>query len=254
MGWVWEHSRSKSTDRLVLLAIADCASDDGGNAYPSIATLMRKTGLSERAVHNALSRLAGQDCGELKIHRNAGPKGCNRYRVIMTPAVDAPPQNMHPAADAPPALDAPLPPQQMHPTPAADAPRTVLEPSVEPSEVKSISSDAAHRPDVEKVCEHLADRIQGNGSKRPTITKRWRDTARLLIDKDGRTVDQIIRAIDWCQDDDFWRGVVLSMPKLRDKYDQLRLAASRPQTRASPARDGRTLSTSDQIAKWNPQP
>ncbi len=93
------------------------------------------------------------------------------------------------------------------------------------------------RPDVEQVCRHLADRIEANGSKRPPITKGWRDAARLLIDKDGRTVEQILRAIDWCQDDPFWRANVLSMPKLREKYDQLRLAAQRPANgRASPKR------------------
>lgn len=83
------------------------------------------------------------------------------------------------------------------------------------------------RPDVEDLCKHLADRIEGNGSNRPTITKQWRDSARLLLDKDGRTADQVRRAIDWCQDDDFWRGNVLSMPTLRKQYERLRLQAQR---------------------------
>jgi len=82
------------------------------------------------------------------------------------------------------------------------------------------------RPDVDQVCNHLADRIEANGSQRPRVTDRWRDAARLLIDRDGRTVDQILRAIDWCQADSFWRANVLSMPTLRSRYDQLRLRAS----------------------------
>ncbi len=87
------------------------------------------------------------------------------------------------------------------------------------------------RLDVERVCIHLADRIEANGSKRPDITQGWRDSARLMIDKDGRTEQQIHTAIDWSQADDFWHRNVLSMPKLREKYEQLRLAAkptSRP--------------------------
>ena len=88
-------------------------------------------------------------------------------------------------------------------------------------------ADAPTRPDVDRICQHLADRIEGNGSKRPTITKTWTDEARRLIDIDKRTVDQILLAIDWCQDDAFWRSNVLSMPALRKKYDQLRLAAQR---------------------------
>jgi len=83
------------------------------------------------------------------------------------------------------------------------------------------------RADVERLCAHLADRIEANGSKRPAITKRWRDSARLMLDRDGRTEQQVTTAIDWCQDSEFWRSNILSMPKLREKYDQLRLQASR---------------------------
>ncbi|MFE4328701.1 hypothetical protein ACFRQM_04380 [Streptomyces sp. NPDC056831] len=87
---------------------------------------------------------------------------------------------------------------------------------------------ASDRDDVERLCQHLADRVEGNGSKRPAITKAWRTAARLLLDKDGRTEEQAHGCIDWCQDSDFWRSNVLSMPKLREKYDTLRLQATRP--------------------------
>lgn len=83
------------------------------------------------------------------------------------------------------------------------------------------------RADVEDLCSHLADRIEANGSKRPTVTKAWRDAARLMLDRDERAADQIWAAIDWAQDHDFWRSNILSMPKLREKYDQLRLQAQR---------------------------
>jgi helix-turn-helix protein len=85
--------------------------------------------------------------------------------------------------------------------------------------------------DVERVCQHLADRIETNGSNRPTIGKKWHDAARLMMTPkprgDGRTEDQVHKAIDWCQNDEFWRGVILSMPKLRAQYEALRLAAQR---------------------------
>ncbi|MFC6867577.1 hypothetical protein [Haloechinothrix salitolerans] len=85
----------------------------------------------------------------------------------------------------------------------------------------------SERPDVERLCTHLANRIEANGSKRPRITAKWRDAARLLLDRDGRTEEQVRAAIDWCQADEFWRANVMSMPKLRAKYDQLRLQAQR---------------------------
>ena len=97
------------------------------------------------------------------------------------------------------------------------------------------TSDEPPREDVERVCQHLADAVEANGSKRPHVSERWRTEARRLIDIDGRTPDQIIRAIDWCQSDAFWRANVLSMPKLREKYDQLRLAAEREQAQSRSA-------------------
>lgn len=82
------------------------------------------------------------------------------------------------------------------------------------------------RDDVQRLCTHLADRIEANGSKRPAVSNRWHDAARLMLDRDGRAEHQVRAAIDWCQDSEFWRSNILSMPKLREKYDQLRLQAA----------------------------
>lgn len=87
---------------------------------------------------------------------------------------------------------------------------------------------APDRDDIERICQHLADRIEANGSRRPTVTKAWRTAARLMLDKDGRSEQQVHGAIDWCQDSEFWRANILSLPKLRDKYETLRLQATRP--------------------------
>lgn len=153
MTWVWNESKSKKNARLLLLAIADCASDDGSNAYPSITELMRKTGLSERAVQSTLADLVA--LGELKVHRNAGPGGCNRYRVVMTPAESAPPadlappQDQHPPAEPAGAESAPSP-QDLHPDPAEPAPVTVLEPSKKISSTKRSSSGRKPKQDKPK--------------------------------------------------------------------------------------------------------
>lgn len=98
-------------------------------------------------------------------------------------------------------------------------------------------------PNVIRLCDYLADRIAANGSKRPTVTKRWHDSARLLLTRDGRTLEQARWLIDWCQTDDFWRGNVLSMPKFREKFDQMRLQAQRGNVRPLVRTDdqGRTV-------------
>lgn len=102
-------------------------------------------------------------------------------------------------------------------------------PTTTPSNQQTSAIELAEAPrsDVERICDHLADRIEGNGGKRPTITKGWRDAARLMLDRDQRAEEEIHGAIDWCQNDEFWRANVLSLPKLREKYDQLRLQAQR---------------------------
>lgn len=126
------------------------------------------------------------------------------------------------------------------PDPTRPDPSVPTEQMTEPAARSSAIAIPDHRPDIDRLCQHLADAIEANGSKRPRIGKRWHDAARLLLDADGRTEAQVHAAIDWCQSDEFWRGNVLSMPTLREKYDQLRLQAMRgqqapgPTPRASP--------------------
>jgi hypothetical protein len=97
---------------------------------------------------------------------------------------------------------------------------------------KELSSAKPPREDVELLCKRLHDRIVGNGSK-SIVTEGWRTAARLMIDRDDRDLDKALRLIDWCQDDDFWRPVILSMPKFRAKYDQMRLRANSEATTRS---------------------
>ena len=87
--------------------------------------------------------------------------------------------------------------------------------------------DDEDRPDVERVCDAMADSVQRRTGKRPRITRAWRTSARLMIDRDQVTVDSALAAIDWVDGDDFWRANVLSMPTLRKQFDRLRLSAQR---------------------------
>lgn len=135
--WVWEHSEARLTDRMVLLAIADCASDDGTRAWPSVATVAQKCRISLRASQAAIRRLIKD--GHLLVEDQTGPRGTNRYTVVMT--------NICTPADSGLERGKPksAPPQEMVETPAdigqtpADigqlspisAPVTVLEPSIE---------------------------------------------------------------------------------------------------------------------------
>jgi len=86
-------------------------------------------------------------------------------------------------------------------------------------------SDETPRPDVEELLDLLDACIEANGMKKPTRTKKNSDAARLLIDKDGYEVKQVAWMIRWATNDEFWRTNILSMSKLREKFDQLKAKA-----------------------------
>ena len=82
----------------------------------------------------------------------------------------------------------------------------------------------------------LADLVAENdpSGKRPNVSKRWADAERLLVEKDGRRPEEAERLIRWTQNDEFWRGNVLSMPKFREKYGQLYQAAVKDANKRQP--------------------
>lgn len=57
MTWVFEESKATLGARLVLLALADYAHDDGTKAWPSVENIARKARLSERGARDALRKL-----------------------------------------------------------------------------------------------------------------------------------------------------------------------------------------------------
>lgn len=235
--------------RLIVLALLAKAEAESAvipaEHSPSLSTLHQMTGVARSSVKDWLNAL--EDAGWVKRTRRLRGRHADRTTyALLIGAQTATKRSRMSNSGRPPgdlgrnAAYPPRPPDGLGVGRQTDKPRpphghaSNQEPQPKTTTKTTRRSIAdAERRDVEKVCEHLADRIEGNGSKRPTITDAWRTSARLLIDKDHRTVDQIVKAIDWCQDDDFWRGNVLSMPKLRAKYDQLRLAAQRGSGRPS---------------------
>lgn len=134
----WYGSRASGTTKLVLLAIADCANDEGGNAWPSMATIALKCGLeSERSAQRHVRSLV--EMGELRVDANMGRRGSNLYHVqinilegnfkkprLATPTNPSPRQNCHPNRQEPSeerererAVTLPLPgiPTGSHPEP-----------------------------------------------------------------------------------------------------------------------------------------
>ena len=113
-----------STDKFVLVAMADYAQDDGTRCYPSVAALARKTSLCERSVQYALRRL---ELAKLLIAQGVSNGRSTTTYII---AVENAAQGVLPGV------------QQVHPrvqiktaNPAPDAPNplgTIIEPKKEP--------------------------------------------------------------------------------------------------------------------------
>lgn len=91
------------------------------------------------------------------------------------------------------------------------------------------------RPDVMEVCGIVADHVYQVTGKRPSASKRWDTQARLMLDSDGHTVDDVRAVMAWVTASSFWSPNILSVPKLREKWPTLVGQARRD---ASQARGG----------------
>lgn len=85
--WVWSNSKTTGTAKLVMLAIADHAWQDGTNAWPSIGRLAKMTGLSEMTVRRGVA--TAESLGELRVVRSLGGRSSkgthasNDYVLVM---------------------------------------------------------------------------------------------------------------------------------------------------------------------------
>lgn len=179
--------------------------------------LMADTRLNEYHLKRAIKVLRGM--GFLETERVSAYDATLKYRVVIA----ATNEKAHSAVS-----ESRITPPETANSAGSDVAYSAVSTSTKNNqELHTRTSEATPRDDVEHLCESLADKIEQNGSRRPTITKAWRDAARLMIDKDGIPFDMVQGAIDWSQNHEFWRSNILSMPKLREKYDQLRLQAER---------------------------
>lgn len=234
--------------KAVLVAISNYANGDN-EAFVSIKRLASDTDQSERTVKRKISTLidlgfvtrrarGGEDGGRLSnVYTVAGGVDPEGFGANLSPGVWG-----HFAGGLGPneggfgATDGPHNPITQEPK---DMP---------PKKRAAKTSDPEIREDVERVCDHLASLIEGNGSKRPAITAEWRTQARLLMDADKRSEAQVHNMVRWCQGDTFWRRNIMSMPKLRLQYDRMRLQAMDEATREE------KLKSAEQPRAWTPPP
>jgi len=102
----------------------------------------------------------------------------------------------------------------------------------EKEEAKASSPETV-RPDIDGVIQGFSDLLKANDVKHKP-GQSWHTAARLLIDKDGYTPDQIMFVARFATNDDFWKSNILSIPKLREKFEALKIKAQ-AQARPKPS-------------------
>lgn len=107
---VWDTDLPDS-EKIVLLALADCANDEG-HCWPSMATLAKKCSKGERTVQGAVKALV--EAGHL-TRREVPGKGCNYTVHPRNDCAPKPPQGLRPRREQQ------EPPQGLRATPAAAA-------------------------------------------------------------------------------------------------------------------------------------
>jgi len=268
VSWAYNQRPKRSGEKFTLVTLAQFA-DARGYCFPGQGKLARLTEMGERTVRGHLDELERQGLVRSEERRREdGTRTSNGYWLLGPPEafVASSDQPAESAGSQPAAESAGSAGQGMSDSsyrqispPAESAGHEYKALEVESSTEKNLSTSppatqAAKkakkaeepRPDVDGLCLLLAERIIGNGAnpktyRRKATTKAWRNPMRLLLDEDlavdqhGQPVppptriEKARKAINWCQDSVFWRKNVLCPDKLREKYDQLRLAAQEEQ-------------------------
>ena len=85
LAWALNASDISSTEKFVLIVLADCLNQKTGQCNPSYVVISRKTGFNKSTVRKAVRALEGS--GKLKITgsiRDDGSQGSNNYKLMIT--------------------------------------------------------------------------------------------------------------------------------------------------------------------------
>jgi len=132
---VWRECRARPYAKLLLLALADHAHDDGAGAYPAYRRLVSRTGISHREVKRLIAEL--ETDGYLTVLRQPGRSS----NYIVHPNASTQARVAQPELGPAVLIPGPAGPTTGVPwaSPAGPAgPRTVGEPVVEPEGIHSL--------------------------------------------------------------------------------------------------------------------
>lgn len=91
MSAVWDLDGLTVGEKMVLLKLADCANDEGRNAYPALATVARACSLDERSVRRILAKLREAGTIEIEQEHDRATHRPTTY-VVKLPGVNLSPR------------------------------------------------------------------------------------------------------------------------------------------------------------------
>lgn len=236
LAWVFDAAPADLTmgQRLVLLSIANHADARGENSWPSIATIAKEAGISERSVHDALRKLEAMDVIDREVNeggnrKTQGNRRPNRY-TILAMIEDA--EVTRAALEAYSGVEPTSTPTDARGgsccTPGVEAAstQTVLEPS-------QPTPPSPPRGEREKAESALTDERAATEAAVIAIFEAWKDATghkRAVLDKarrkkiedrlrDGYAVDELIAAVQGVRHSKFHMGE----NERHQKYDDLAL-------------------------------
>lgn len=242
LDWAWNQDCPNATSKLVLIALADKANDDG-ECWPGMEHVARMVGISTRQVSTHLQRL--EEVGLLARRRKRSGLGRLGSYVFHLSIDDAhrkptsgstlPVGQQKPTSGSTPPVEADRQwkrTSESTGSPASSPPEAGFrtEPTVNP-QGNPHSSDVPSDPQVPEVARTLtrqiARRIKANGFKVPDPNRKahaeWLIAMDRLLRIDKADPDEVAEVIDWSTEHGFWRSNIRSATKFREQYPQLRL-------------------------------
>ena len=187
--------------KLVLMLMADCHNSHTRECFPSIETLVKDSCAGRMTVIRAIQAL--EAAGLISIKKQEGK--ANRYD-LHTSTTAIPVSERYPSqSDTPPV-------SERYPT------RTTVIPEQERTGNNRKSQRKKFTDEHMAVAKEMADILQL--TRKPNLES-WANDVRLMVERDEKSCDQVMRLFLAANAHEFWSSNILSPGKLRGKWDTL---------------------------------
>ena len=189
--WAWE-VEVPSSEKLVLLCLADCHNADTGQCNPSVNYICKKTSLDRKTILKSLRLLNDKNW----LSRTKVEGSSNQYFL----AIGGSPLTALGEGD----ISSKAVPNLGH------------KPKTKPK--KNLRWENGDLETAESIYKLL---LALNPKHKKPSMETWANTIRLMRESDGHTHNDIMNLFRFANSDSFWKSNILSPAKLREKWDVL---------------------------------